>query len=62
MIIKVYRDGDSWGAFTGPDIQIGDCAFADTPEEAVAQLKREYPKYKNTDWVFCTGHDPKEQI
>ena len=57
MIIGVYKDGDSWCAFTGLNLQVGDCAFENTPEAAVARLKREFPEYKNTEWVFCDGYD-----
>ena len=32
--IKVYKDGDCWGAFTRENIAEGECAFADTPREA----------------------------
>ena len=36
--IKVYKDGDCWGAFTRENIVEGECAFADTPREAAQNL------------------------
>lgn len=68
-MIKVYKDGDSWGAFVGLDLQVGECDFADTPDEAaqklLTRLISENPeRYKHTspiakegeNWQFCTGH------
>lgn len=69
-MIKVYKDGTSWGAFVGLDLQVGECEFDDAgPDEAaqklLTRLKKEHPdRYKFTsdiakegeNWHFCTGH------
>ena len=68
-MINVYKDGNSWGAFTGTDIMEGDCEFGNTPEEAAQKLldylkKWRSEKYKFTannaiegeNWQFCFGH------
>ena len=60
--IKVYKDGDCWGAFTRENIAEGECAFADTTHEAAQNLfdelrmregKHKKKRYKERIGIMC---------
>lgn len=40
---KLYKDGNAWGILRGKDLQIGDCAFGPTPQEALSAFLKAYP-------------------
>ena len=48
MLLKpdVFADGDKWCVLYGPDIQIGVCAFGNTPEQASIQFDIEWKNAK----------------
>ena len=65
--IKVYKDGDCWGAFTRENIAEGECAFADTPQEAAQNLidelrmwegKHKKEAIQGKDWDYVNCYEP----
>ena len=56
VTVKIFLDGNQWGALLGENITVGVAGFGDSANEAMAELVRQMDQY-HRNWVEFADTD-----